>query len=247
MTNFNPDPRVRDREPNATALGPNFPGSLGDLARMSYRPSQEFLRYVTMAIANDDGSRLTEKLEALLRDLEASDLAVAQSILAQLEQGLTIANQPIRVASRTVQSDMFSPVGVAPGAAYADLDAIGTNAVGLAVPKSGIIQSAIYYDRDDEGLQVDLWLFSEPPAAQTDNGAFTLSDTGLSKVIDVIQFSGFRDATNGQVSTQNGLGIAYVTAAAADGQIYVQLQARGALNIAAGALPAFRLTILADE
>ena len=120
---------------------------------------------------------------------------------------------------------------------------MGTTAVAIAVPTKGIIQSAVYYDLDDEGLQVDLWLFEIAPANVTANSAFVVSDAQLLDVIDVIQFVGFRDANTGQVSTQNGLGIAYT---ASTGFIYALLQARGALNIAAGSLPHFVLRILAQ-
>ena len=147
------------------------------------------------------------------------------------------------VVGKTPRVGPISPIGIVTGAAYADLDAMGTIAFRLKVPKSGIIQSAIYYDLDDEGLQVDLWLLDERPDAQTDNAALAHSDADLLKVIDVIQFAGFRDAANGQVSPQDGLGIAYV---APSGWLYMQLQARGALNIAAGALPTFKFTILSD-
>ena len=138
----------------------------------------------------------------------------------------------------------FSPAGIVTGAAYADLDAIGTLPVEVAVPQSGTIMSAIYYDLDDEGLQVDLWLFSSRPGVRTENAQFDLSDGELITVIDVIQFVGFRDAASGQVSIQNGLNIAYNLGPSSS--IYIQLQARGALNIAAGSLPAFRLSILPD-
>ena len=80
MTNFNPDPRVRDKEPDDTELGPNFPGSLGDLERMSYRPSDRYLRYVLIAVGNDDGSPITSKTNALLTEL----LSVMKDSLAEL-------------------------------------------------------------------------------------------------------------------------------------------------------------------
>ena len=69
MTVFNPDPRVRDSEPNTTALGPNFPGSINDLWRMVFRPSHAFLRYVTIAISNDDGSAIMGKVESHLQEI----------------------------------------------------------------------------------------------------------------------------------------------------------------------------------
>ena len=72
MTTFLGDPRQRDDEEHAldtTALGPNFPGSLNDLWRMVFRPSKAFLRYGTLAVTNDDGSALMEKIERKLDTL----------------------------------------------------------------------------------------------------------------------------------------------------------------------------------
>ena len=135
------------------------------------------------------------------------------------------------------------PFGIVTGAAYADLDAMGTVAIRVAVPPSGIIQSAIYFDRDDEGLQVDLWLFDDDVADQVDNDPFALSDGNLLHVLDVISFSSFSNANTGQFSRRNSLGIDYNVP---KGFIWCQLQARGALNIAAGALPIFKLGILPD-
>lgn len=244
MTNFNADPRVRDQEPNATGLGPNFPGSLSDLQRMVYRPSPEYLRYVLMAVSNDDGSPVAGGVEKLLASLLAGQDALRADVQAAQAAITAAALQPIRTPP-VMHTVLGVPPGIVTGAAYADLDAIGTGAMSFTVPPSGVIQSAIYFDHDDEGLQVDLWLFRAEPPAQTDNGAFVLSDAALDTVIDVIQFVGFRDANTGQVSIQNGLNIAYKLDGEAD-RIYGQVQARGALNIAAGNLPAFRLSILPD-
>ncbi len=140
-------------------------------------------------------------------------------------------------------SNTSGPGDIVTGAAYADLDAMGVVPFAFFVPTRGMIQSAYYFDRDDEGLQVDLWLFSQRPVNQTDNGAFVVSDDNLLYCIDVVQFIGFRDANTGQVSPQNNLGIVYDLGAGGS-TIYALLQARGALNIAQGSLPQFQLRIL---
>ena len=136
---------------------------------------------------------------------------------------------------------VFSPTGIGTGAAYADKDAMGTVAGSIIVPTQGTIETAKYFDLDDEGLQVDLWLFESAPADQTDNAAFSLTDAELQTVIDVISFASFSDAANGQFSIRRALGTCYTSPT---GLIYFQLQARGALNIAASNLPAFQLEIL---
>jgi len=136
---------------------------------------------------------------------------------------------------------IINVTGISTGAAYADLDAVGTTAITISVPNSGIIHSAQYFNLDDDGLAVDLWLFDTAPAAQTDNSAFAVTDAELQTVIGVISFSSFNDANTGQVSTANGLNLSYRSLG---GEIYAQVQARGALNIAASNLPTFRLMIL---
>lgn len=136
---------------------------------------------------------------------------------------------------------IISFTGIGTGSAYADKDAIGTVATSVTVPQSGTIETAVYYDLDDEGLEVDLWLFTAAPADQTDNSAFALTDAELQTVIDVIPFTTFSDAANGQVSFQHARGASYISKG---GTIYAQLQARGALNIAAANLPVVELRIL---
>ena len=146
------------------------------------------------------------------------------------------------VVGKTYTTPRLTPPGIVTGAAYADLDAIGTH-FRFEVPVSGVIQTAIYYDLDDEGLQVDLWLFEDAITIQTDNSAVALIDQDLVKVIGRLQFIAFGDAANGQFSPLTSLGLAYVQP---NRRMWAQLQARGALNIAAGNLPMFRLTILSD-
>lgn len=138
-------------------------------------------------------------------------------------------------------TSVVTPTGITTGAAYADKDAIGTTAMEFTVPQTGIIETANYYDLDDEGLQVDLWLFTAAPAAQTDNSAFTLTDAELQTCVGVIEFTSFADATNGQFSQRKGLGLGYYSNG---GTLYGQLQARGALNIASSNLPGFRLLVI---
>ena len=246
MTNFVGDPRVRDAEEhavNTTNLGPNFPGSLNDLWRMVFRPSQAFLRYVKLAVSNDDGSGITAKTDALLAELSAKIDTLQEALMPLTSVSI---DGIVTVGGKTIITPAAIPPGMAPAVAYAALDAIG-QPFSFEVPVSGFIQSAIYYDRDDEGLQVDLWLFEEVPPQQTDNSAFALSDAQLLTALDVLQFTTFYDGTNGQLSRLNSLGLAYDTShSLTPGRLWASAQARGALNIAAANLPAFRLVILSD-
>lgn len=166
-----------------------------------------------------------------------------------LLQAIQVLQQAAAIpVSNVFKTAAFTFGDIITGAAYADLDAMGSSGVAITVPRRGVIQSAVYYDLDNEGLQVDLWLFGVNPPAQTDNSAFAVPDINLSSVIDVIQFIGFRNANTGFVSTQNSLGIAYDLGVDSNNNdrttMYAQLQARGALNIAAGSLPQFQLKIL---
>lgn len=146
------------------------------------------------------------------------------------------------MAEKTFTTAVTFVPGVVTGAAYQALDALGT-AFAFDVPESGVIQSAVYYDADDEGLQVDLLFFRASPTQQVDNSAVSLPDTELYKALGRVQFTTFADATNGQFSNVNNIGLAYT---APGGKLWAIAQAQGALNIAAGNLPAFRLAVLPD-
>ena len=242
MVENNPPPQLtRNNWREQTGAGERTPAlrqystSQGDKERNSLGPGRydrTFVRYV----ANDDGTPIAWTTDQKL------DLVIG--LLSEL---LKQSSNPIPV---TVESPSgptifetvpFSPIGIGLAAAYAALDAMGTIAVKVEVPKTGVIEGAVYYDRDDEGLPVQLWLFDDDVADQTDNGAYTLTDGDLLRVIDVIEFSsGFLDGTNGQVIIGSNLGIPYN---APRGYIWIQLQAGGALNIAAGAEPVFKLRI----
>ena len=227
-------------DPNSLA---DFSGSSGDRERGKFRPSQ-YPRLYTSAVVNDDGTPVAGDTNTLLA-------GVIESIgkLSGITNSLLRATELVDALSILVSPSVFEifetspimPVGIGTGSVYAALDAIGTTAVRIAVPPSGIIQGAVYYDRDDEGLPVNLWLFDDDVADQTDNSAFTTTDGDLVRVIDVIEFSsGFLDATNGQVLIGSNLQIPYK---ASEGFIWCQLQAMGALNIAAGSEPIFKLRI----
>jgi hypothetical protein len=72
-----------------------------------------------------------------------------------------------------------------------------------------------------------------------------LNDTDLLLSLGRIQFAtaNFMDMANGQVAERDAIGKAYTC----PGRLWLQVQARGIHNIAAGNLPRFQLTILSDE
>ena len=133
--------------------------------------------------------------------------------------------------------------GIGAAAAFADEDAFGT-VFQFDVPTSGIIQSALVVDEDDEALAVDLVLFRDEITSGTDNSAYAPTRT------DLLNFEGYvRLGTRGGVSgatlgNNDGIAKAYV---APKGRLWVQAVARGALNIAADKAYYVSLRILADE
>ena len=133
--------------------------------------------------------------------------------------------------------------GIGTGAIYAGTAAIpeclGTLAK-LSVPKRGIIVSATFFDLDDEGLQVDLEVFTKAITQVADNAAWTLSAPDSLSFVEEIPFFTFDDQIACQTSEVRNIGKAYV---ALDGAFYIQAITRGAPTIAAGALPRFQLQI----
>ena len=215
-----------------------FSGSSGDREKGKFRPSK-YPRLYNIGVTNDDGSPVAEGVEELLVKLIDEIVELERRVDGV---STTLVETPNPIVFETAP---IYPIGIGAASAYAILDAMGTEAVRVEVPKSGVIQGAIYYDRDDEGLGVNLWLFDDDVGNQTDNSAFALTDGDLMRVIDVIEFSsGFLDAANGQVLIGSGLNIPY---RAPEGFIWCQVQAMGVLNIAAGSEPVFKLRILPDR
>ena len=107
MTNFNADPRVRDLEPDTTGLGPNFPSSLNDLWRMVFRASDEYLRYVKLAVSNDNGTPVGQNVEKAVAAFQAAALAELAAINAALVNPLRVSivkdMEGRRITARTYQ------------------------------------------------------------------------------------------------------------------------------------------------
>lgn len=132
--------------------------------------------------------------------------------------------------------------GIGAAAIYADLDAFGTK-FWVDVPKSGVIQSAIMYDVDDEGITTELWLFNADFTETADNAAFEVSDADLVKSEGVISIATFHNAANNQVGRVDGLAKSYV---APSGRLWIQAVTRGTPTIAAGQSPMIALRIVPD-
>ena len=149
----------------------------------------------------------------------------------------------VRVRSPgNIATSVVTLPGVGTGAAYAANDALGTQG-SIAVPKSGVIETAILYDLDDEGSQVDILLFNAPPAEETDNGAISISNGDLRNLVDVLEFTAFVDLIDNRVSILRDRGVAYV---APEGRLWFQAMTRSVPNIAAANTPQFKLIIRPD-
>ena len=149
----------------------------------------------------------------------------------------------VRVVGKVFSTGIVTIPGIGTGAAYTSGDAFGTRFT-IQVPVSGIIHTALFVDKDDEGIETELVIFNDDFIAVADNAAFAVTDKDLENFIGTIRFVNFQDWTNNQSSTAAALGLTYY---APQRVLYIQAVTRGAPNIAAGSIPVIKLLILADE
>ena len=149
----------------------------------------------------------------------------------------------VAIKTRTYFSRKISIPGITAAAAHTAADALGVKFI-INTPRSGILYSANLWDLDDEGLQIDLALFSADFTAVADDAAWSLSDEDLRKLFYVVKFQTFDDAVNGQMSSVEAINKAVVLP---EGQCWAQAIARGASTIAAGSDPVIQLQFLADD
>lgn len=184
------------------------------------------------------GTILTQRQPGRASSEDVNDLApLATKVVGPIQVGRTLSSEYRRIP------------GIGTGAAYQDGDAFGTTITfpGVVNPNtgSGIVMSATYLDLDDEGLQIDLHLFSERPTyTPTDNSAYAPTDTDLRSYIGTVSFYTFSNFGSNQVSFVGNVGCAFTGVAGSD--IWGQCVARGAHNIAADNLPMLRIATLAD-
>ena len=126
--------------------------------------------------------------------------------------------------------------GIGAGAEGA-LDAMGA-LFDIKVPKKGVLISATYYDLDDEGTQVNFYLFKDKPTAIADNSTWTCSDADVIKQVTKLAFFSFNDQTVSQTSELTNIGKAYT---APEGKLWVQAQCVSICTIAVA--PRFQLQI----
>lgn len=150
---------------------------------------------------------------------------------------------PVRIFGKTVKTHLMSVPGIPGAVLYTTGDAFGAK-FEIEVPLSGIIHAAVFVDRDDEGIETDLVLFTEDFTATADNAEFTVSDADFASFLSTITFSTFKNFAVNQVSSAAALGLAYVAPAR---RLWAQCVTRGGPTIAAGSEPLISLTIISDE
>ena len=165
-----------------------------------------------------------------------------QRILNQLREPFTV-KQPVLVRQQNYSTGYVPVPGITAAAAHADGDALGTRFT-FQVPRSGTISVATYVCRDDEGIEVDLVLFTAPFVETADDAAFAPTDVDMLGFLSTITFSTYKNFGSNQSSMAVNIGLDYV---APDRTLWAQFITRGASTIAANNMPHVALTIRADE
>lgn len=156
---------------------------------------------------------------------------------------------PVSVNGRTTVLTVTPVLAVA--GAYAVNDLVGTkNTLADAVRASagkGIIQSVVLADKAKQDARLDIIFFNADPSGSTltDNGAATLVDADLLKVVGVVTIlpTDYCDLADNSVASRCGIGLAF--AAAGGDNLYAVLVSRGTPTYAAGDLQLL-VTILQD-
>ena len=166
-----------------------------------------------------------------------------------LEIAHAISALHVKTAIDLIEVEVEVP-GVGAAAAYAAGDQMGTllkfQNVARIEGGSGVIVSAIFIDRDDEGLGKTLHIFRRPVVLAIDNAAYTMpvEDTDVRSWRKDISFSIFTDHLNSQTSEASPL--LYYKCGPGETSLYGALETEGADNIAAGMSPVIVLLVARD-
>ena len=145
-----------------------------------------------------------------------------------VEMGLSCPANPVEIP------------GIAAADAFDAEDCFGTT-FKVKVPKAGIIQSATFWDMDDEGSQIDFMVFKNNISATTSDAAWAPTDSDLLAFVTALQFATFVDHGTGRTAELVNIGKAYT---ALGGFFYIQAVAKSTPNIAAGNMPRFQMQII---
>ena len=149
----------------------------------------------------------------------------------------------VPVSEKKFYTGYIEVPGITAAAAHAAGDALGDKFT-FDVPISGTITVAVLLDKDDEGIELDLVLFTNDFTATADDSAFAISDVDLENFLTTITFATFKNYANNQTSAAAALGLDYL---APKRKLWAQVVTRGASTIAAANMPMISLTGVSDE
>ena len=157
---------------------------------------------------------------------------LATELLNASGQPIATDLNEIVTTSRCFATDRIVIPGVGAAVAYLSGDAMGLR-FSFSVRREGTIQTVVFLDRDDEGINKDLVLFNREFTQTADNAAFAVSDADLLYCVGVISITTWNNFDANQVGMASP-GLFYV---APEARLWCQVVTRGADNIAAGAEP----------
>jgi hypothetical protein len=70
-----------------------------------------------------------------------------------------------------------------------------------------IITSVVLIDYDDQGAEIDILFFDQPPTVGANNAAFNLSDSDAGHVIGYVAVDDYLNLANNQIGQETNLGI----------------------------------------
>lgn len=110
---------------------------------------------------------------------------------------------------------------------YGANDAFGTKFSFPSLPEHGTIMSVVEIDRDDLGLEHDLYISNLDFTEATDNEEFDVTDADLLNCVGVISLNTWFNFANNQVCVVDNIALPYW---APGGELFCQLITRGADN-----------------
>jgi hypothetical protein len=110
---------------------------------------------------------------------------------------------------------------------------------------SGVLQSIVVVDQDDQGEALDIVIGDSSFALGTENSAVSISDADAAKILGIVEVAAgdYVDLVNSQLATKNGLGISIEASGSAS--LYVGAISRGTGTYTASGI-VLRVGILQD-
>lgn len=134
--------------------------------------------------------------------------------------------------------------------AYSANDAVGEKLTFTGCPNDGLIHSVVIVDNSEQGVELDLVLFSQDFTGVADNAAFSVSDADAANVITVINIpiANYKDIGGQKVAVVENKSIPFKlteTTSTKLGRIYGQLITRGTPTYVATTDITVKLSVLA--